>query len=229
MQKTAAQRIGFPFGWMLLAVCLMTSSLGAQDFDSNSTDNIRSYEIDRSYVVPTKIPEPELDVDPDTRVRHSQRPAHEGEPMGYYDAEAVEPSFYEKNLRRNLEDFSDNAVFDYDDEYNSWATKLGRGVVNICTGWLEFPRQIDKAVRDTDPFSGIVVGSLRGILWGVVRTGAGAYEMVTFPVAVPHQYEPIIEPEWIVKELWGQPLPIFSDPNNNSWEGMRSPGTPAFR
>ena len=114
-------------------------------------------------------------------------------------------------------------------EVDSMMTKLGRGIANVCTGWLEVPKQIGKSVRETDPVSGIIVGVCRGAAWTVARTAAGAYEVVTFPFPVPKGYKALIEPEYIVKAMWGEPIPILSDRNNNAWEGLETPGVPAQR
>ena len=75
--------------------------------------------------------------------------------------------------------------------------KLGRGVVNLVTGWVEIPRRIDETSWDQGMAAGMTWGLLRGLGYGFIRTAAGAYEMVTFPVPAPPDYAPVIEPEFV--------------------------------
>ncbi|NQU43186.1 exosortase system-associated protein, TIGR04073 family [bacterium] len=114
-------------------------------------------------------------------------------------------------------------------EVDSMMTKLGRGVANVLTGWLEIPHQIGTSIRETDPVSGTFIGLFRGAAWTVARTATGVFEVVTFPFPLPESYKPIIQPPYIVKAMWGEPMPIISDRNNNAWEGMETPGTPPYR
>ncbi|GAB4312599.1 MAG: hypothetical protein Kow0059_03250 [Candidatus Sumerlaeia bacterium] len=87
--------------------------------------------------------------------------------------------------------------------------KLGRGMVNILTGWVEIPKNIAKKWRETDPFTGFVVGSIKGVGWGFARTMVGVYETITFPFPVPRDYQPIMEPEYILPSVWGEELPFM--------------------
>lgn len=89
--------------------------------------------------------------------------------------------------------------------------KLGRGVVNVLTGWVEIPKTIAKEWRRTDPFTGTIVGFFKGLGWGVARTLAGFYEVVSFPFPVPRGYEPVMEPEYILPTVWGERLPLYQD------------------
>ena len=76
--------------------------------------------------------------------------------------------------------------------------KLGRGVANILTGWIELPKNIYDTSVEENAFSGITMGLARGVGMTVVRTGAGVYEAVTFPFPLPEGYEPIVEPEYLL-------------------------------
>lgn len=87
--------------------------------------------------------------------------------------------------------------------------KLGRGLVNILTGWVEIPKNIAKKWRETDPFTGFVVGGIKGIGWGFARTMVGVYETVTFPFPIPRDYQPLMEPEYILPSVWGEELPFM--------------------
>ena len=96
-------------------------------------------------------------------------------------------------------------------EVDSMMNKLGRGISNVLTGWVEIPKQVGKSVRELDPFTGLVVGTVKGIGWGYARTVTGVYEVLTFPFPTPANYSPLLEPEFIVQDMWGEPLPILSD------------------
>jgi len=79
--------------------------------------------------------------------------------------------------------------------------KLLRGIANVATGWVELPKNIyDTSVETDNPLMGITYGTLKGIGMTVVRTGAGAYDVVTFLFPLPEDYEPILEPEFVFEE-----------------------------
>jgi len=79
--------------------------------------------------------------------------------------------------------------------------KLGRGIANIVTGWVELPKNIyDTSVETNNPLMGITYGTLKGIGMTVVRTGAGVYDTATFLFPVPQDYDPILEPEFVFEE-----------------------------
>ncbi len=76
-------------------------------------------------------------------------------------------------------------------------TKLGRGVANALTGWVELPKNIyDTSVKD-NAFAGVTLGLAKGAGMTLVRTGAGIYEIATFPFPLPENYKPILEPEYV--------------------------------
>ena len=77
--------------------------------------------------------------------------------------------------------------------------KLGRGIANVLSGWIELPKNIYDTSVESNAFAGITIGAAKGIGMTVVRTGAGIYETVTFPFPLPEGYEPILEPEYIFK------------------------------
>lgn len=89
--------------------------------------------------------------------------------------------------------------------------KFSRGVMNVLTGWLEVPYNIAETWKKTDPFTGFVVGGIKGIFWGWGRTCTGVYDIVTFPFPVPKDYQPLMEPEYILPEIWGEPFPHYAE------------------
>ena len=76
-------------------------------------------------------------------------------------------------------------------------TKLGRGVANTLTGWVELPKNIYQTSVDQNAFSGMTLGLAKGAGMTIVRTGAGIYEVVTFPFPLPQDYKPILDPEYV--------------------------------
>ena len=75
--------------------------------------------------------------------------------------------------------------------------KLGRGVVNAATGWVEFFRGIYDKTIEYDPVTGLIYGSLYGTGMAVVRTTSGAYEAATFLFPTPREFESTIKPEFV--------------------------------
>lgn len=78
--------------------------------------------------------------------------------------------------------------------------KLGRGVANILTGWIELPKTIYETSVEENIGMGLSVGLAKGLGMTVIRTGAGIYDTVTFPFPIPTDYEPLLEPEYVLSE-----------------------------
>lgn len=76
-------------------------------------------------------------------------------------------------------------------------TKLGRGVANTLTGWVEIPKNIYSTSVEDNAFSGMTLGLAKGAGMTLVRTGAGIYDIATFPFPLPEDYRPILEPEYV--------------------------------
>ena len=70
--------------------------------------------------------------------------------------------------------------------------KLGRGVSNVAGGWLEIPLNIGKWYAPNDAAASIVAGAVYGLIKGVVRTGVGVYETLTFFIPIPRNFAPIL-------------------------------------
>lgn len=75
--------------------------------------------------------------------------------------------------------------------------KLARGLTNIATGLLDIGYSIDTDVAEYGLYKGIPTGAIRGLYNGVGRMLVGAYEVVSFPIGYPRDFEPIMEPEFI--------------------------------
>lgn len=66
--------------------------------------------------------------------------------------------------------------------------KMGRGIVNVLTGWLELPKQVHLGSQEDNPVAGLGWGLLKGAGLTVLRGGVGIYETVTFPVPYPKDF-----------------------------------------
>lgn len=70
--------------------------------------------------------------------------------------------------------------------------KLARGTGNLFFGWMEVPLTIQKRYSTTDAATSLLNGTAIGAVKGVVRTGVGAYEILTFWLPYPPRYAPIL-------------------------------------
>ena len=70
--------------------------------------------------------------------------------------------------------------------------KFGRGVGNALGGWLEFPLNIHKRYTKADTGASLFTGAAVGLVKGVIRTGVGVYETVTFFLPYPEEFAPIL-------------------------------------
>lgn len=77
------------------------------------------------------------------------------------------------------------------------ANKAARGMANITTGWLEFPKQIYLTYNEDGPARGVYVGPLKGLGMTIVRTVSGFGELATFFIPFPGFYEPYFDPAYV--------------------------------
>ena len=77
------------------------------------------------------------------------------------------------------------------------ANKAVRGMANVTTGWLEFPKQIYLTSTEDGAVKGILVGPIKGLGMTLVRTVAGLGELATFFVASPGFYDPYFDPAFV--------------------------------
>ena len=80
---------------------------------------------------------------------------------------------------------------------NDAFTKLGRGVANVLTGWVEIPKNVYNVSVEENALTGATLGLAKGAGMTIVRTGAGIFEIATFPFPLPQDYKPILEPEYV--------------------------------
>ena len=70
--------------------------------------------------------------------------------------------------------------------------KLGRGVSNILGGLMELPINIQERYSRSDTGGSFFTGVAYGLFKGVIRTGVGIYETVTFFLPYPEDFAPIL-------------------------------------
>jgi len=75
--------------------------------------------------------------------------------------------------------------------------KLGRGIANVSTCPFELPRSIQNSFYEDGPVAAGTYGILDGIFKLLVRAVAGVYEIATFPIPLPTNYTPVVEPEFL--------------------------------
>ena len=79
-------------------------------------------------------------------------------------------------------------------------TKLGRGLTNVASSPLEIPKKayIESSRSDDwiETLARLQAGALIGTGRGVIRAGAGLFDVLTFPFDI-NEYQPILEPEYV--------------------------------
>ncbi len=79
-------------------------------------------------------------------------------------------------------------------------TKLGRGVSNTLWGWFEIINEIGNESDHHGFWIGFPSGLVRGTTFGLGRTLAGVYEIVSFPFPNgKNGYQPVVQPESVFK------------------------------
>ncbi len=80
--------------------------------------------------------------------------------------------------------------------------KLGRGLANVTMGWAEIFTTTKRASEEHGYIAGCLYGLTAGIGRAIWRTSVGVYETITFPLPIPQDYQPIMEPEYVVDSLF---------------------------
>lgn len=66
--------------------------------------------------------------------------------------------------------------------------KMGRGLGNVLTCWIELPKNVHLGMQEENPFFGVGWGVVKGAGLTLTRLAVGTYEAVTFPVPYPKDY-----------------------------------------
>ena len=81
--------------------------------------------------------------------------------------------------------------------------KLARGLANVLASPLEIPRNVQNMTDSQGVLVGWTGGLAQGIGMMALRIIVGAYEIITFPIPIPEDYKPVLEPEFV----WQAPGP----------------------
>ncbi len=75
--------------------------------------------------------------------------------------------------------------------------KLGRGLANVVTSPAELIRTPEMVEHQDGYLAAMTVGILQGAWHTIARAGVGIFEIATFYSPVPHDFAPIIQPEFV--------------------------------
>ena len=79
--------------------------------------------------------------------------------------------------------------------------KLQRAFLNVALAPIEISYELKKARLQETAIPNWFIGTLRGGFAMVGRMIIGIYELVTFPIPIPKNYEPVIYPEFAWQHL----------------------------
>jgi len=87
-------------------------------------------------------------------------------------------------------------------EENTMAVKFKRGLINIATSPLEIPKQIRNywnkgKEKNQKNIVWVTAGTVKGIANMVGRLGSGVWDVTTFNVNMPKNYEPLMKPDFV--------------------------------
>lgn len=76
--------------------------------------------------------------------------------------------------------------------------KLSRGVANVLSAPLEILQNIDIEWKlSNNAATGIFAGLFKGLAWTCGRLMSGAWDILTFALPKPKDYNSIIQPEYV--------------------------------
>ncbi len=79
--------------------------------------------------------------------------------------------------------------------------KLGRGISNVAFSAFEIPKGMGDATEEKGLLAGATWGLLKGTVDFVKRAVVGVFEIGTFPLPVPKNYDPILkDPEYFLQD-----------------------------
>ena len=102
--------------------------------------------------------------------------------------------------------FAENSTINSEPKQeNQMTKKLKRGAINIVTSPLEIPKQIKKywnegKEKDQKNIVWLTVGTVKGLVNTVGRLGSGVWDVATFNVDKPLNYEPLMKPDFVNQE-----------------------------
>lgn len=77
---------------------------------------------------------------------------------------------------------------------NTPVEKMGDGVLNTTTAWMDIPKEISRTAQEDNFFLGMTLGFGRGLAYGVGRGLSGAYQVAT--CGLPPYDQRTVKPEY---------------------------------
>ncbi len=74
--------------------------------------------------------------------------------------------------------------------------KLGRGLINGATFWVELPTKVVSVSKEDGQFMGATIGLAQGVIASVIRAGTAIIDTATF--LIPPYNQPIMKPEYAI-------------------------------
>ena len=83
--------------------------------------------------------------------------------------------------------------------------KFGRGIANIVTAPVEIAKQVDQEWKKSSEDKkntgiGVAKGFVKGLAFTIGRFGSGLWDVVTFPLQTPKNYEPLMKPDYVLQK-----------------------------
>jgi putative exosortase-associated protein (TIGR04073 family) len=88
----------------------------------------------------------------------------------------------------HCDDEADECALDEADYGRLAGKKLGRGVIDMTTSWVDIPLEMERVTREHNPVEGAIIGFIQGTGKAIMRGIVGVYESMSF--AVPPYEEP---------------------------------------
>lgn len=79
--------------------------------------------------------------------------------------------------------------------------KFQRGLLNTAFAPLELTTALEKVKKKDSLVPTWFTGAAAGVISMVIRAFTGIYEILTFPIPSPKNYEPAYEPEFALEHL----------------------------
>jgi putative exosortase-associated protein (TIGR04073 family) len=75
--------------------------------------------------------------------------------------------------------------------------KMGTGVINTTTAWVEIPKYVSDVSNKENLFAGMTIGLGKGLAYGIRQGASGLVDLATF--GIPPYDEPLMQPQYKVE------------------------------
>ena len=91
---------------------------------------------------------------------------------------------------------ADNKATAEEAEGSPMIEKMGQGMINTATSWVDIPRKMTEVSSEKDILAGCTVGFGEGLALGLTRGISGVYDMTTSGISSDEK--PLMKPEYTV-------------------------------